>query len=137
MNPNPPPLPEIEIDVEFQGEVLPNLKVYIEQLPGGIAFTGAYKLNGVRGNMPLAGANNIHDKVRKEIAKEYDVPPGAFIMLIGYDLNKAVYGLRGHPPPPPLKKKDAMDVEGGRKRRRRKTRKTRRTRSRSYRYLKG
>ena len=134
--PNPP---EIEIDAEFQGEAIPNLKIYVAQLQGGLVFTGNYKLNGVRGNLPLAGANTIHDMVRAEIAKKYVVPPGTVIMLHIYDLNKAVYGVgpRGQPPPPPLKKKDDMDVEGGRKRRRRKTRKTRKTRrSRSYRYLK-
>jgi len=134
--PNPP---EIEIDAEFQGEAIPNLKIYIAQLQGGPVFTGNYKLNGVRGNLPLAGANTIHDMVRAEIAKKYVVPPGTVIMLHIYDLNKAVYGVgpRGQPPPPPLKKKDDMDeVEGGRKRRTRKTRRSRRSRSRSYRYLK-
>lgn len=112
---------EIEIQVDFQGELLPGLVLYAVNNQ----LTGDYKLNGVRGR-----GFRIDDLVRAEIEKEYVVPPGTLILLNNVDVNRAVYDA-----PQPLKKKDAMDVDGGRKRRRRKTRKTRRTRS--YRYLKG
>jgi len=116
---------EIEIQVDFQGELLPGLVLYAVNNQ----LTGDYKLNGVR--RQVLPVFRIHDVVRGEIAKEYVVPPGTLILLNNVDVNRAVYGAQGQP----LKKKDAMDVDGGRKRRRRKTRKTRRTRS--YRYLKG
>jgi len=119
------PRREIEIQVDFQGELLPGLVLYAVNNQ----LTGDYKLNGVRRQaLPVF---RIHDVVRGEIAKEYVVPPGTLILLNNVDVNRAVYDAQGQL----LKKKDAMDVDGGRKRRRRKTRKTRRTRS--YRYLKG
>ena len=117
---------EKPIQVEFQGELLPGLMLFIEGGGGAIKLTGDYTLNGVRGQLPVF---RVHDVVRAEIAKEYVVPPGTLILLNNVDVNRAVYGA-----PQPLKKKDAMDVEGGRKRR---TRKTKRRGRKTHRYRKG
>jgi len=128
-NPNPPPR-EKPIQVMFEDEPLPGLIAFIERGPDGrFVFNGDYTLNGVR----QVAQRGLVDVVKTEIAKEYVVPPGTVIQREDLDENRALY-VSDHP----LKKKDAMEVEGGRKRRR--TRKTKRRGRRSrktHRYRKG
>jgi hypothetical protein len=122
-----PPNPAIPIEVQFQGETLPELLLYIDRSRrGGYEFTGDYMLKGVR----RQADDGVHDVVREQIANEYEVPRGALILLNNFDVNRAIYVMRG----PALKKKDAMDIDGGRRRKTRKRKSVRKTRR--YRYAK-
>jgi len=124
-----PPNPAIPIEVEFQGETLPELLLYIDRSRrGGYEFTGDYMLKGVR----RQADDGVHNVVRERIANEYEVPRGALILLDNFDVNRAIYVMRG--PAPALKKKDAMDIDGGRRRKTRKRKSVRKTRR--YRYAK-
>ena len=122
-----PPNPAIPIEVQFQGETLPELLLYIDRSRrGGYEFTGDYMLKGVR----RQADDGVHAVVRERIANEYEVPRGALILLDNFDVNRAIYVMRG----PALKKKDVMDIDGGRRRKTRKRKSVRKTRR--YRYAK-
>ena len=121
--------PVIPIEVQFQGETLPELFLYIDRSRrGGYEFTGDYMLKGVR----RQAVDGVHTVVREQIANEYEVPRGTLILLGNFDVNRAIYVIQG--PAPALKKKDAMDIDGGRRRKTRKRRSVRKTRR--YRYVK-
>ena len=89
--PPPPAHPQLQLEVEFQGQAIPNLTITALDIGGGrFQYTGGYVLNGQQGVAGGGLRGLLTDVLEPNIRGRYAVPPDTGFRATNVDANRVV-----------------------------------------------